>query len=46
MLFRTAQGEENAAYLVPETLKEKNVACLYRTAQGGEKAAYLIPETL
>ena len=44
--YLTAQGGENAAYLVPETLREKNVAGFYRTAQGGEKAAYLIPETL
>ena len=27
--FRTAQGEENAAYFVPDTLKGKNVACLF-----------------
>ena len=26
--YRTAQGEENAAYFAPETPKGKNVACL------------------
>ena len=40
--FRTAQVEENAAYLVPETLKGKNVACLLSDRSRALAQAYVL----
>ena len=40
--YRTAQGGENAAYLVPETLKGENVACLLSDRSRALAQAYVL----
>ena len=40
--FRTAQGEENAVCLVPETLKGKNVAYLFSDRSRALAQAYVL----
>ena len=40
--FRTAQGEENTAYLFPEALNGKNVACLLSDRSRALAQAYVL----
>ena len=40
--YRTAQGEENAAYPVPETLKGKNATCLLSDRSRALAQAYVL----